>query len=81
MMDPQSNTFRMLDSIDDKLDREIPFAIGEEITIKGHIFKVAHVDIPRDPRQPHLLVLQPFKPQPPREVIKPTADMIDPPLA
>ena len=63
MMDPQTNTFRMLDDPTQAKPHEIPFFIGEEIEIKGHIFAVEFIDVPLNPRKPHLLVLRPKGPK------------------
>jgi hypothetical protein len=83
MMDPDTNTFRMVYDLAEAKRTEIPFRIGEEIEIKGHIFSVELVDIPKNPAKPHLLVLRPLRAAMPhrRDVLKATADMADPPLA
>jgi hypothetical protein len=59
----------------------IPFEIGEEVIIKGHVFAVELVDIPKNPTMVHLLVLRPIRKAEPRTMLKATADMADPPLA
>ena len=53
-MNPDTNTFY---EAPERLDSShISFTIGEEIEIKGHIFKVVHVKM-----APHQLVLAPVR--------------------
>lgn len=55
-MNPDTNQFYIGEP---QAANHIPFNIDEEITIKGHVFKVVHVDIPKNPGREHLLVLTP----------------------
>lgn len=56
----------MLDDPSKARSGEIPFEIGEELEIKGHVFSVEMVDIPKDPRKSHLLVLRPVRQKEPQ---------------
>jgi hypothetical protein len=60
-MNPDTNQFYM--SEDPLAPGHIPFHIGEEIEVKGHIFVVEHIDMPTllKPNQAHLLVLRPVR--------------------
>jgi hypothetical protein len=60
-MNPETNKFEELPDFVARGSGLIQFNIGEEITIKGHIFRVVHIDIPKDPAQQHLLVLTPIR--------------------
>lgn len=56
-MNPDTNEFYIADK---PLEPgHIPFEIGERVQVKGHIFEVVGVDIPKNPAKPHLLVLMP----------------------
>lgn len=58
-MNPDTNQFYVGEK---QAENHIPFSVDEEVTIKGHVFKVVHIDIPRaDLNQPHLLVLAPVR--------------------
>jgi hypothetical protein len=60
-MNPDTNQF--YESEFPQHSSHIPFAIGEEFTIKGHVFKVVHIDIPKfnQKSKEHLLVLTPVR--------------------
>lgn len=60
-MNPETNRFEELPDFVKPASGLIPFDIGEEITIKGHIFSVVYIDIPKDPAKRHLLVLTPVR--------------------
>lgn len=59
-MNPDTNEFYVGEQ---KASNHIPFIVGEELEIKGHIFSVVHIDIPglHEPTRQHLLVLTPKK--------------------
>jgi len=57
-MNPDTNQFYVGEP---QGENHIPFAIGEEVEVKGHIFTVEFVDIPKNPSKPHLLVLRPIR--------------------
>lgn len=56
-MNPETNRFYVADQ--PEAGNHIPFSVGEEVMIKGHIFEVVTVDIPKNPAHQHLLVLTP----------------------
>jgi hypothetical protein len=58
-MNPDTNTFYVAD--EPLQAGHIPFTIGEELEIKGHVFVVEFIDIPKNPAKPHLLVLRPVR--------------------
>lgn len=60
-MNPETNRFEMIPDTVQPKEGMIPFDIGEEIVIKGHVFCVELVDIPKNPTMPHLLVLRPVR--------------------
>ena len=62
-MNPDTNQFEMIPDSQQPDPKLIPFAIDEELEIKGHIFKVVHIDIPgpAEPSRQHLLVLAPVR--------------------
>ena len=53
-MNPETNEF--YEAAEPINATHIPFTIGEELTIKGHIFKVAHIKM-----APHRLILVPIR--------------------
>jgi hypothetical protein len=59
-MNPDTNTFY---EGEQQASNHIPFTVGEELDIKGHVFKVVHIDIPglHEPTRQHLLVLTPVR--------------------
>jgi hypothetical protein len=57
-MNPDTNEFYRGER---QAENHIPFDLDEEITIKGHVFKVVTIDIPKNPAHPHLLVLTPVR--------------------
>lgn len=63
-MNPETNEFYISEK--PKEPGHIPFQIGEEVELKGHMFAVELVDIPKNPTKPHLLVLRPLRPAVPR---------------
>ena len=81
-MNPDTNQFYVGDP---QGKDHIPFEIGEEVTIKGHVFAVELVNIPKNPTMPHLLVLRPVRKAENKTVLKITPEMArdftDPPLA
>jgi hypothetical protein len=58
-MNPDTNQFYMAEET--AAPGHIPFTVGEQLNIKGHIFEVVTVDIPKNPTKPHLLVLMPVR--------------------
>ena len=54
-MDTRTNEF--YEAAEPRDPTHLSFAIGEEVEIKGHVFKVAHVRM-----DPHQLVLTPVRP-------------------
>lgn len=59
-MNPDTNQFYIGEP---QAADHIPFQVDEELTIKGHVFKVVHIDIPAPsaPQRQHLLVLTPVR--------------------
>ena len=59
-MNPDTNEFYIGEQ---QASHHIPFQIGEELTIKGHVFKVVTIDIPKfnEKSREHLLVLAPVR--------------------
>lgn len=53
-MNPDTNEF--YEAMEPAESHHLSFTIGEEIEIKGHIFKVAHIKM-----SPHQLVLVPVR--------------------
>lgn len=62
-MDTRTNKFYVSEK--PKEADHISFEVGEEVELKGHIFAVELVDIPKNPTKPHLLVLRPIRPATP----------------
>ena len=59
-MNPDTNQFYIGEK---QASHHIPFDVDEEVEIKGHIYRVIHIDIPgiHEPTREHLLVLAPVR--------------------